>query len=469
MFDSARSNLQPILSVEDLERNRVYRLFRAILSVSLGLTALFVVTMLVLRQANVPTLALGGLILALQADLVRRVTPANVTTYSLLMSALFWLAITMSTLQQGMPPTAAALSYVMVVLMVGLLLGWRATAFFAVLSVFALIGLFWLTDRGVLPPYVIGDFRLEAIWLVAVLAQSALVLGLAHHSIQLSFHHARHAQKALEDQNTRLEQEIAEHRRTQQQLLVAERARVEMEKEKAVVETRHRFISMVSHEFRTPLSIILSSKEMLQFYADRMDAAAKEDHYNKISEQVTFMADMLNDVMMVSKAQAKLLECNPAAVNLADFLQATIHQAERQTSTRLHTFQFVNTLPDGMYMLDEKLLKHIVYNLLSNAIKYSPAGGLIRVNVRALGEQIELQVSDQGIGIPQDHLPHLFETFHRAENVGQIQGTGLGLAIVKSGVEAHGGSITVNSISRQGTTFTVYLPLKAAESLALAG
>lgn len=242
-----------------------------------------------------------------------------------------------------------------------------------------------------------------------------------------------------------------------------------MEKEKAVVETRHRFISMVSHEFRTPLSIILSSKEMLQYYADRMDAEAKENHYSKISEQVSFMADMLNDVMMISKAQAKLLEFNPAPINLVDFLESAIQHAEHQIGTRLHAFQFINSLPVGSYLLDEKLLKHIVYNLLSNAIKYSPAGGLIRIEVRALSEQLELKISDPGIGIPEDHLPHLFETFQRAENVGQIQGTGLGLAIVKSGVEAHGGSIAVNSIPRQGTTFTVQLPLKPAESLALAG
>jgi len=152
-----------------------------------------------------------------------------------------------------------------------------------------------------------------------------------------------------------------------------------------------------------------------------------------------------------------------------DFLESAIQHAEHQIGTRLHAFQFINSLTGGSYLLDEKLLKHIVYNLLSNAIKYSPAGGLIRIEVRTLGEHLELKISDPGIGIPEDHLPHLFETFQRAENVGQIQGTGLGLAIVKSGVEAHGGSIAVNSIPRQGTTFTVQLPLKPAESLALAG
>lgn len=469
MVDAVQSRLKPVPSIEDFERERVYSLFRAIVGVALGLTVILIIALFLTGAINPISLVLGAFVLVLQLVLVRTVSLTNATAYSLLITTLFWVVITVAALQKGMPPTAAALSYVMVVLMAGLLLGWRATILFAVTSTLAVLGLFWLTDQGVFERYNAGDFRLEGIWLIAVLCQSALVLVLAHRSIQQSFGHARTTQQALREQNARLEQEVTEHRRTQQQLLETERARVQMEKEKAVVETRHRFISMVSHEFRTPLSIILSSKEMLQYYADRMDAEAKENHYSKISEQVSFMADMLNDVMMISKAQAKLLEFNPAPINLVDFLESAIQHAEHQIGTRLHAFQFINSLPVGSYLLDEKLLKHIVYNLLSNAIKYSPAGGIIRIEVRTLGEHLELKISDPGIGIPEDHLPHLFETFQRAENVGQIQGTGLGLAIVKSGVEAHGGSIAVNSIPRQGTTFTVQLPLKPAESLALAG
>jgi signal transduction histidine kinase len=469
MMNLTKLGVPPPLSIHALEQARVYELLRAILVVSLGLTLLFMAALLITQTGNALTYILGVVILLAQVIVLRAVTPAQASRFGWGLSTAFWIVTTAGTLLQSLPPTAAALSYVMIVLLSGLLLGGRASGLFATLSVGALGGLFWLTDRGVLPPYSPGNFHLEAIWLMAVICQSALVLALAHRSIQQSFRHARQAQHSLESQNARLEQEIAGHRQTQAQLLETERARAELEKERAVVETRHRFISMVSHEFRTPLSIILSSKDMLQLYADRMDANGREAHFKKISEQVSFMAEMLNDVMMVSKSESKLLECSPAPLDLGALLQGAIQQAERQAGKSAHTFHLNNSLPAGNYLLDAKLLKHILYNLLSNAVKYSPEGGLIKLDARAADGQIELQVSDSGIGIPDSHLPHLFETFQRAENVGEIQGTGLGLAIVKSGVEAHGGSISVKSAAGQGTTFTVRLPLRREALPALAG
>jgi signal transduction histidine kinase len=108
-------------------------------------------------------------------------------------------------------------------------------------------------------------------------------------------------------------------------------------------------------------------------------------------------------------------------------------------------------------LFDKKLLQHIVGNLMSNAIKYSPGGGVVRLTVRQCGEATMMEVNDQGIGIPLDEVDHLFESFHRASNVGDIQGTGLGLAIVKNAVELHGGRISVSSQGGCGTCFTVHL------------
>ena len=109
----------------------------------------------------------------------------------------------------------------------------------------------------------------------------------------------------------------------------------------------------------------------------------------------------------------------------------------------------------GQY--DEKLLRHIFGNLLSNAIKYSPSGGEVRLKVVRRGTETEIEVSDHGIGIPADEIGHLFESFHRASNVGAISGTGLGLAIVKQSVALHGGSIELKSVVGKGTTFTITL------------
>ena len=114
----------------------------------------------------------------------------------------------------------------------------------------------------------------------------------------------------------------------------------------------------------------------------------------------------------------------------------------------------------GQGLYDEKLLRHIFSNLLSNAVKYSPLGGLVLFRVRTEQDMVVLEVEDEGIGIPEDELPHLFESFHRASNVGTIQGTGLGLAIVRNAVDIHGGTIDVRSSAGSGTTFTVRLPAR---------
>jgi signal transduction histidine kinase len=468
MPDLPGSIIRSNTSVEALEQRRVHQLFRAIVLVSVALTGIFTLVMVIIGLATAWTFVFSAGLSVIILVMLRAVTPKQAAAYSLVMTTLFWLAITAGVLRQTLPPTTAALSYVMVVMVAGLLRGGRPAMAFAALSVGALGGLYWLTDMRIIEPYATNDFRLEAIWLVAVLAQGDMVLALAHRSIQRGFRYAQQAQEQLEAQNQRLEREIEEHRQTQAQLLEAERARADLEKDRAVIETRHRFISLVSHEFRTPLSIILSSKELIQFYGDRIGAEAKDSHFQKIGEQVTYMTEMLNDVMMVSKAQAKLLECVSAPVDLGAFLKAAIQQSKQQAEGNLHQFDLTLTLPPGDYLLDEKLLKHIVYNLLSNAVKYSPEGGIIRVNVKAVGDEIELQVSDQGIGIPEAHLPHLFEHFQRGENVGQIQGTGLGLSIVKSGVEAHGGTISVNSRMGEGTTFIIRLPLRRAEAAVMA-
>ena len=230
-----------------------------------------------------------------------------------------------------------------------------------------------------------------------------------------------------------------------------------LEKEKELNELRSRFVSMTSHEFRTPLATILSSAELLKYYGDRLPESEKIDVIQTIENSVHRMTRMLDRVLLLGKVDAQMLEFEPATVNLLPLCQSLLQDAIAQFprgNCKVEA-KLQPDLPPGQY--DEKLLRHIFSNLLSNAIKYSPNGGQVIFEVNREEDETIFTVSDQGIGIPAEELSHLFESFHRASNVGDIQGTGLGLAIVKNSVELHGGNISVQSSVGQGTKFIVRL------------
>jgi signal transduction histidine kinase len=233
--------------------------------------------------------------------------------------------------------------------------------------------------------------------------------------------------------------------------------RIEVSKERELVRIKEQFISTVSHEFRTPLTVILSSSEILERYHNRLSTENQMAYLRKIQKQVRFMTDMLDDILLISRARDGKLVSNPHPLDVVDFCRTLFEQAQLSANPH-HQFRF--HAPDGLgeVMLDEKLLQHIVVNLLSNAVKYSPGGGEIRFDIEAEREWIVLRVSDEGIGIPEPDQARLFETFQRASNIGTIPGTGLGLAIVRDSVTAHGGRIDVDSQEGVGTTFTVWLP-----------
>ena len=224
-------------------------------------------------------------------------------------------------------------------------------------------------------------------------------------------------------------------------------------------ELRSRFVSMTSHEFRTPLASIQSSAELLRDYGERLPAAEKAQIFQTIEDSVRRMTGMLERVLQIGRADARMLEFHPKPHDLVQLCAALVREVlatQPEVAARVVTDFPANGPLSGQY--DETLLRHIVVNLLSNAIKYSPAGGEIRFGIAPDGAFTRLEVSDHGIGIPAAELPHLFEAFHRASNVGAIHGTGLGLAIVKSSVELHGGRIEVRSEPGQGTQFLVWLP-----------
>ncbi|MFW6295787.1 MAG: PAS domain S-box protein, partial [Halothece sp.] len=231
-----------------------------------------------------------------------------------------------------------------------------------------------------------------------------------------------------------------------------------LEKEKELNELKSRFVSMTSHEFRTPLSTILSSAELLEHYSSRWSKEKQLLHLHRIQGAVQHMTQMLNDILIIGKADAGKLEFNPTSVNLIEFCQNLVEELKLTIQTghaiALHIEDCcVNAI------MDEKLLRHIFSNLISNAIKYSEAGSLINFSLNCDEQYAYFQVQDPGIGIPAQDQPHLFESFYRATNVGNIQGTGLGLSIVKKCVNFHRGHIDVVSEENQGTRFIVTLPL----------
>ncbi len=243
--------------------------------------------------------------------------------------------------------------------------------------------------------------------------------------------------------------------------LIEEGLRRAFEREHELNEMKSSFVSIVSHEFRTPLTTILSSSQLIRMYRDRMSVERQIDHLDKIEMQVRRLTDLLNDVLTLSKAEAVGMEFNPAPLNLSTFCRSLAEEIQVITKSPHRINVSVTGDCDG-FMGDEKLLRHIVINLLTNAIKYSPEGGTVQFDLSCADGQATIRISDQGLGIPEEDQKHLFEPFHRAKNVRDISGTGLGLPIVKRAVDAHGGTITLDSREGKGTTFSVKLPLTSA-------
>ncbi len=231
-----------------------------------------------------------------------------------------------------------------------------------------------------------------------------------------------------------------------------------LEKERELSELRSGFVSLVSHEFRTPLTTIQSSAEILERYRERLSEEKKLNHLTRIQSAVIRMTQLLEDVLTIGKAEAGKLKFEPSPIDLVAFCCNLVENMQMSASPQhAVTFAMIGDCIDAQ--MDEKLLAHIVTNLLSNAIKYSPKGGTIQFDLMCNSDSAVFRIQDAGIGIPKEDLEQLFESFGRASNVGMIPGTGLGLAIVKKCVDLHRGKISVDSEVGIGTTFTVTLPL----------
>ncbi len=228
--------------------------------------------------------------------------------------------------------------------------------------------------------------------------------------------------------------------------------------ERHLGELKSRFVSMVSHEFRTPLGITMSAVELLRNYLDRLSHTKRLELLDDIFRSTLRMSGLMEQVLVLGRVEAGRLTCLYAPVDIASLLERLLDEARSASHQRCHVeFRTHGELRTAQG--DESLLRHIFANLLSNAIKYSPPNATVHLTVTRENHFARFEVRDSGIGIPSDDQPNLFEAFHRGTNVGQTPGTGLGLLIVKRSVELHHGRLSFNSVEGQGTTFHILLPL----------
>lgn len=246
---------------------------------------------------------------------------------------------------------------------------------------------------------------------------------------------------------------------------ITERKRAEAEKMKAIErekelrELKSRLISMTSNEFRLPISTIFATTELLENYGRTWSEDKKFQHYQLIESSVKRMTELLNNVLILGKADAGKLGFNPAPLNLESFCRNLVEEIQL-VSLENQKIAFAYFGDCITVSLDEKLLQNILSNLLTNALKYSHPNTTVNFSCSCNETEVILEIQDQGIGIPAEEQHQIFESFYRAQNVGNIPGSGLGLTIVQKSVELQGGKIAVNSEIGVGTKFTVTLPLQ---------
>ncbi len=253
--------------------------------------------------------------------------------------------------------------------------------------------------------------------------------------------------------------DVSEKKQSEEQLQKS------LDKERQVSALKTRFVSTISHEFRTPLAGILLSVDMMTRYFDRLTTEKRLSELSKIRLRVNELTDLMNDFLSQSESQSAAGRFNPKAMDIAELCRNISTEMEfiASATSRARIIRNIN-VHEAMINGDMKLLRYVVRNLVTNAIKYSPKDAPITVDVYCETASVVISVQDKGIGIPEADISGLFTPFFRASNTTTISGTGIGLSIVKEFVEAHGGTVGVASRMNEGSIFTVRLPLLSAEA-----
>ena len=254
----------------------------------------------------------------------------------------------------------------------------------------------------------------------------------------------------VEERTVILKDALQELERSQKSLSEA------LNKEKELNEIKSRFVSMASHEFRTPLSTVLSSAALIGKYTQSEEQEKRDKHIKRIRDSVKHLNDLLEDFLSLGKLEEGKVQTSISVVDLKEFLEETVEEMKPVLKPGQEIQ--VQCTGDDLFNTDKKLLKNILINLLSNAAKFSPENGLIQIVAGNDHNRLVLSVQDNGIGIAEEDQHHMFTSFFRGRNVVNIQGTGLGLHIVKRYVDLVEGTISLQSQLGEGTTVTVELP-----------
>jgi len=241
-----------------------------------------------------------------------------------------------------------------------------------------------------------------------------------------------------------------------------------LQREKDLNEMKSRFVSLASHEFKTPLSVILSSTSLIDKYSAPEMADKRQRHIHRIKSNVKNLRQILGDFLSLEKLEEGVVRNNPSAADIVELGEEVITDLEESCKSGQKIDLEISGEP-RIVAVDVHLLHNILNNLLSNAVKYSPEYSPVRFFIEFLPGRIRFTVTDSGIGIPPEELGHLFERFFRASNTSGISGTGLGLSIVKKYLDLMGGQIEVASERGNGTTFIIAIPVSDVPDSPLRG
>lgn len=253
--------------------------------------------------------------------------------------------------------------------------------------------------------------------------------------------------KQVRNRTLILEEAIEELERTKTDLHKS------LEKERELNELKSRFLSMASHEFRTPLTTMLSSLSLITRYGENKDLESQTKHVNKVKSSINNLTEILNDFLSLAKLEEGKIINDPSDFNLKTFIGDLL--ADMQATIKNNQKIEYTHVGEEAVFLDKKLIKNILFNLVSNAMKYSHDGGGIWVSTLVENSTVKIFVKDEGIGINEEDQKHLFERFFRGYNATHIQGTGLGLSIVAKYAEVLDASIDFESEENKGTEFTI--------------
>lgn len=264
----------------------------------------------------------------------------------------------------------------------------------------------------------------------------------------------RRAEKELQRSNAELEERVMQ--RTQELTTAQRELREALEAEKEINALKSRFVSMASHEFRTPLSTIMSSVDLIGRYTEDHPEERIRKHTERIRSKVRELTAMLNEFLSLDKLEQGLVQCSPTEVDVVH-LSIELIEELRGLAKQGQEIEYAHDGSERMVYQDRNMLHNVISNLLNNAIKYSPENKRIDLLTSIKDGRFTITVKDHGIGIPLEDQQHLFERFFRAANAFTVQGTGLGLNIVRKYMDLMGGTISFHSVPGEGTTFTALL------------